>query len=220
MVLSHQERRGAGRGSVPVSARCKRSPSLTIPTNRSSEFTTGTPLIPRSERSLAKSCTDVSGPTVITFAIITSIARVSKPPCRFAENRRSRVRCVDLNQSRTMNLVVDRQAPSTWRPLPRLRRHMMAIPPAIRELSAEYLIGIAPLASARSGLWIRGPFAGLDHPRHSCRPARTSQGSDGRAQCELLARKQWIRSMCPICPCSLHYLLSERPGPSTHHICT
>jgi hypothetical protein len=41
-----------------------------------------------------------------------------------------------------------------------LRRHMMAIPPAIRELSAEYLIGIAPLASARSGLSIRDHLPG------------------------------------------------------------
>jgi hypothetical protein len=32
--------------------------------------------MPRSESSVAKACTDVSGSTVITFVVITSIARI------------------------------------------------------------------------------------------------------------------------------------------------
>src|SRR5215831_1815900 len=67
---------GSGRRSVPVSTRCSRSPSLTIPTNRLSASTTGTPLMPRSERTFATSCTDASGVTVITLVVITSIARI------------------------------------------------------------------------------------------------------------------------------------------------
>ena len=49
------------------------------PSSLPSDSTTGTPLIPRSDSSFARSCTRVSGPTVITFAVITSLARIASP---------------------------------------------------------------------------------------------------------------------------------------------
>ena len=54
-----------------------------MPTNRPAASTTGTPLIACSERSFATACTDVLGSTVITFAVMTSIARTATPPCGF-----------------------------------------------------------------------------------------------------------------------------------------
>src|SRR5271156_3490274 len=45
-----------------------------MPIKRLSLSTTGTPLIPRSESSVASACTDVSGSTVITLVVMTSAA--------------------------------------------------------------------------------------------------------------------------------------------------
>jgi hypothetical protein len=46
---------------------------------RLSALTTGTPLIPRSDRSAASACTDASGSMVITSLVITSLARMAAP---------------------------------------------------------------------------------------------------------------------------------------------
>jgi hypothetical protein len=51
-----------------------------MPTTRLSASTTGTPLIPRSERSTAKACIYLSGSAVMTFVVITSTARIAAAP--------------------------------------------------------------------------------------------------------------------------------------------
>ncbi|MGA7261475.1 MAG: hypothetical protein WA709_33925 [Stellaceae bacterium] len=75
-MSNHHERRR----SVPVSARCKSSPSLTISVTRLSLSTTGTALIPCSASSFAACGTVAFSPTVITPLVITSIARITTPP--------------------------------------------------------------------------------------------------------------------------------------------
>ena len=47
-----------------------------MPTRRSPFSTTGTPLMPFSDSSFASSCTVVSGVTVITGVVMTSMARI------------------------------------------------------------------------------------------------------------------------------------------------
>ena len=55
-----------------------------------SESTTGAPLIPRSDSSAAKLWTVVSGSTVITLGVITSIARIAYLPIVMFDRRSPR----------------------------------------------------------------------------------------------------------------------------------
>jgi hypothetical protein len=56
-----------------------------MPTNRPAASTTGTPLMACSESNFATASTDVLGSTVITFAVMTSIARIPTPRTGFSE---------------------------------------------------------------------------------------------------------------------------------------
>ncbi len=56
-----------------------------MPTRRSPFSQTGTPLMPFSDSSFAKSRTDISGSTVITGVVITSMARIGSLQPHFFE---------------------------------------------------------------------------------------------------------------------------------------
>jgi hypothetical protein len=58
-------------------------------TNRLAVSTTGTPLMPRSERSCATACTDMFGSTVITSVVMTSIARIGTTYMRVVREARA-----------------------------------------------------------------------------------------------------------------------------------
>src|SRR6516162_5389016 len=83
IMSSHHDRRR----SVPVSARCNRSPSLTMPITLLSVSTTGTALMPRSASSLATAGTVASSSTEITSLVMTSIACIGSPQTVWVSNR-------------------------------------------------------------------------------------------------------------------------------------
>ena len=73
-----------GRRSVSISIRRIKSPSLTIPSKFPSFETTGTALIRFSSRISATSCTERSGPTVMTGETMTSAALIPPFPAHSA----------------------------------------------------------------------------------------------------------------------------------------
>src|SRR5437867_1459057 len=132
-ISGHHERRR----SVPVSARCNRSPSLTMPITRLPLSTTGTALIPYSASSFAASGTVAFSSTVITSLVITSIARIGTSLDRFHHHLKAPVAptCIEPDQP--------------GRGCLRLKQHGSWLPPATdQELSFSSSI-CRPSCSAR-----------------------------------------------------------------------